>query len=753
MKKMFFATIVLIIVCSFSASAFAADQEWTGGTSTAWSLPANWNSGAGPVPNAGDGVIFDNAGSGNTAISLAGGTTEIGNLVFQANPAVYTIGSPGNVLSIANGGYIQINGGPNNQTVQADVALDNTNPNASFGNYGGAGVMLAVSGNVMGSTAVGSGSLTLQGTNTSANLVSGIISNGTGTGKIGVIKNEAGTWVLSGANTYSGGTTINAGTLQIGNSSALGTGAVTNNATLSIGTTNLSGIGVYTQNAGSALNLTANSSSSFGSVTSGVAAVINAGSTVNVAVGGYIPNNSTLEIVNDAGLGAAPFTPTVNTINSQYVTFSGSSPDGNLYLVADRSANGFASTATNSNAEAVGYVLDNVTNAGSDMSNVLNTLENASPNEVSAGLNTLTPIVDNGIPDAEKRTQGQFVSTIMSHLSSDNRRTDQQDGFGVRTFSGSSTVTGQGGYDNTQTAQTGISTGSESNKLGLDVWADGFGSYLHEDPRGLSNGYNATIWGSALGIEADYSPLLRGNVSFMDFFRIGAAGCFAQDFIRSKDNSGQADINSGQAALYWTFGKEETYYINTALSFAYNTYDLSRQIAVVGINRIATADFCNGMQYLAYIEGGYMLNIIKNFQITPIASFEYLNLYVPSYTETGAGDLDLKVNFQDYNMLQTGIGIKLGYPINFKEGSMLPELKFRWLYDFIGDNQQAVAAFTGGGASFSTIGFRPAQSSYDLGVRLTIFTKYDVTFALNYDLELEKDFYAHYGYMNVNYNF
>ncbi|MEG0428155.1 MAG: autotransporter-associated beta strand repeat-containing protein, partial [Akkermansia sp.] len=42
-----------------------------------------------------------------------------------------------------------------------------------------------------------------------------------------LIKNGAGTLVLSGANTYSGGTTVNAGTLQISNSSALGTGMTT----------------------------------------------------------------------------------------------------------------------------------------------------------------------------------------------------------------------------------------------------------------------------------------------------------------------------------------------------------------------------------------------------------------------------------------------------------------------------------------------------------------------------------------------
>ena len=708
MKKLLFVLIIFFIVCSFSMPAFAATEEWTGATSTAWNTPTNWNSGAGPVPGNNDNVIFDTTGSNNYIIDLGGVVplppAEIGNIVFQSPAAAYTIGTAGSgdTISLANGGYIQINSGANNQIVAANIALDDTNPNASINNFGSGGT-LTISGNIAGSTLAGVGDLTLGGTNTGANTISGIISNGTGTGNLGVIMN-GGTWILSGSNTYTGGTQINSGTLQITNSSALGAGTVTNGdgvhaATLDVGTTNLTLAAgqTYTQAAAATLKLTANSSSNFGSITTTVAATVNGNVNVNV---GYVPNNVSFDVINTGGAGIAGL-PTVSS-SSPLVTFSESSASGDLVLTSNFA--GFGSFGANSNAQAAGSALDSIQNPSGDMLNVLSTLQNSSPGQVSASLNTFSPIVDNSIPQVGKRTQDQFVSTIMSHVSSGNTQTTQQDEFGMRSFNGPSAVTGQ----------TGISTGdsyNEGDKIGLDVWAEGFGSYLHQDPQDLSNGYHATIWGAALGADAP----------FLDCIRLGIAGGFAQDFIRSQDNLAESDVNSYQATVYGKFTKDDIYYINTALAFAYNTYDASRQINVVTSNRTAASDF-NGEQYSAYVEGGYTVKAIKNIQVTPLASFEYVYLYVPNYSETGAGDLDLQVNSQAYNFAQTGLGFKIGYPLSFKDFNMLPEFKFKWLYDWIGDNQQVTSAFTGGGGSFVTNGFTPDQSSYDFGAKLNIFT-------------------------------
>ena len=69
--------------------------------------------------------------------------------------------------------------------------------------------------------------LTLQGASAGANTISGIIQDNlvsgtaTGTAPVAVTKAGAGTWVLGGANTYSGPTTISVGKLSLGASDVL----------------------------------------------------------------------------------------------------------------------------------------------------------------------------------------------------------------------------------------------------------------------------------------------------------------------------------------------------------------------------------------------------------------------------------------------------------------------------------------------------------------------------------------------------
>jgi autotransporter-associated beta strand protein len=159
------------------------------------------------------------------------------------------------------------------------------NINRTIGGLAGAGVLYSAGGTVTVDKASGSDTF------------SGDIQGGQG-----LIKAGSGTFVLSGANSYTGGTTISAGTLQIGDGGATGSisGAITNNAALVYNRSNnlsqggvISGTGTLAKSGNGTLTLDSANTYSGGTViNAGTLRIGNGGTTGSVA--GPITNNAAL---------------------------------------------------------------------------------------------------------------------------------------------------------------------------------------------------------------------------------------------------------------------------------------------------------------------------------------------------------------------------------------------------------------------------------------------------------------------------
>ncbi|MET3654893.1 beta strand repeat-containing protein, partial [Dyella japonica] len=205
-----------------------------------------------------------------------------------------------------------------------------------------------------------SGAMTITGTatlggsfNGAANNASGVIS---GVGTLTV--NSAGTWVLTGTNTYTGGTAINAGVLQILNDANLGNaagGLSFNGGTLQTAaalTTNRT----TTLNAGEGTVDTNGFDVTFGGQASGVGALTKAGtgtlilSQANTYAGGTTISGGTLQIGNNnftgSIVGDVIDNGTLAFARTNFITFSGvisgagdvrKSSGGTLILSGDNS--------------------------------------------------------------------------------------------------------------------------------------------------------------------------------------------------------------------------------------------------------------------------------------------------------------------------------------------------------------------------------------------------------------------------------
>jgi|GEM_PF-1709013 len=103
-------------------------------------------------------------------------------------------------------------------------SLDNRAPNASATESDSNAMV--VNGNISGGETALRLDLLLGGTNSDANTINGIISDGNAA-SVQVRKENNGHWYLNGANTYTGGTMLSGGTLHANHNTAIGEGSLT----------------------------------------------------------------------------------------------------------------------------------------------------------------------------------------------------------------------------------------------------------------------------------------------------------------------------------------------------------------------------------------------------------------------------------------------------------------------------------------------------------------------------------------------
>ncbi len=689
----------------------------------------------------GTGNTFVNSGtiSGNIWFD-AGNNTFTNNGTFDGSGGLYKVNSGTltlrGVTSYAGSTYL--NGGAINVTQDASLgalsgglvfdggtlqlSADVTSARSVTVNPGGG--IFDTGGNVLTLTGVlsGTGNLVKAGTGN-------LILSGNGSGYTGQGSVSDGLLFLSAGATLGGTLTVNPAGV-VGGYGTLG--SVTNNGTLSpggaVGTLNING----NYNQGAAGKLIIEVASPAGSDLLSVNGTANLKGVLQTSwSGGYIPApGTTFGTILTAAAGVQGQFSSLLTNITPTVVFKPKYDTANqVYLVVERDySNENLLPFLTANQAAVGSMLNSVRNtATGDLSSVLAVIDALPTYGQTAGA------LDQLAPRGSEATAGMGISGASFQTGNlSERLSDLRHGIGGASLRGLYFKNWNG--PPIMLADINPNPVNMLPSRGNERWgffARGNAAYGDQKDRPDSTGYDFTGMGIIVG--ADY----RFTGNFIAGLMVGLNNSRA-----NVDNSGsKVKMDSYSLGAYGTYYKKN-FYVDGSMSYGFANYDDTRRIVFPGLDRTASAS-PNGNQLTLY--GGTGYDIRRNsWIITPNISFQYTKLGIDSYTESGAGALNLDVDKQNTESLLGNTGVRASYIWKTDKILLVPGIRASWGHEFSRDSQNVSSRLVQGSSPFSIQTASPDRNFLSLGTGITVFTVRGMSVYLNYDAQIgENKYVAH----------
>jgi autotransporter-associated beta strand protein len=725
----------------------------------------------------GGGPATANTYSGST--SVQGGTLQAG-----AGSGVGNAFSPNSDFILSNTGTLDLNG-----TTQTIASLASTDNLGNVTNTGG-----------------GNGTLIIDDTHSS--LVpktyeyDGVITDAGAGNTLAIVKAGSGTLILTNANSYAGGTTINGGTLAVSGAS-LGSGSVTNAAklesTASLGLSGPQTIAIgsnYTQMAGGTLQIqVADSPSATPSTHSGVAGTdydtTSVAGTATLAgtlalnfAAPTVPSQGQQFVVLTAGgpLTTVFATPAVTNLPKDFIpvttyndTFGGNlndtAPDNSVVVTLVRAFTSYGGLTSNQQAVAAdvdGNLL--ALNRGrfllSPSGNVKDFINN-----IITGLDFSTYAPD-GLGSALDELSPQRFE-ILRNVAIDNYTFDVQsldDQLARERY-------GHGGIDTSGFVMNDSALGTTLSqvKSRLLAWNPApehgllsdsgdatLGGVKMTDPKDVkemapvaaTNQWNTFIDGGAdLGdlqhnVDTNHSTYTTGRIrAGGDYLvakdvRIGALFGYAHTDADLDNEGSTAEVDSYTPGIYATFADKEGFYANALVSGTFNQYSTDRNVIIPGVSRTAQGD-TNGAQFGANLDGGYEFHR-GDWSFGPAIGLTYTHMGIDSFTENGATAANLALNDWHADSLRSRFGGTVRYAGRIGSVTVTPHLSAFYQHEFLNDDTQITSHFAGLPGGNFTVDLPSGDSDdalIDFGIDGEITQ--NVTLFLDYETEVGTgDFYG-----------
>ncbi|MDD2710243.1 MAG: autotransporter domain-containing protein [Verrucomicrobiae bacterium] len=647
-------------------------------------------------------------GDGNTTIGTSGltiGTVTMGGNAFTID-AHTGAGAGGGALTV---GGITTGGGALTITNTATVVIGATDAAAATLKKYGTGI-LQLSGNSShtGATTIYGGALDLNGRtmNSSDVIISSVAGGGSGT----LLAGAAGSSIKS--------LTMNAGTLNV----ATAAGAP---ATLTIA----GDLGGADGTVSIVIRGTAAAGTDYSQIVlGGVAALSNL---TLVPVAGYAPSVGDSITVVDATGGGTCATTFASVQNSSPTIKWNQSVSGNKLILT--MARDLANPALDLNATQRG-VANSLASAPltGDMNKVLDAIGAlTTADQVRAVYDQLTPASMAQLAVNSIHAMSVQFGNLSAHMT--NLRLANS-GFNGHAGGGQA----EWNYDGQLVADAGESKAARKSAAGTDpairdtpwgFFANGQAIFGSQDDKVDVMGYNFTQAGMTMGV--DYR--------LADEAALGLSVGYGNVATHIKQSAGNANTDSISAGPYGLC-KWGDFHVNAAMAYTRNFYQTERNIHIPGMELRTAKGTPGGDQLSGFVGTGYDMRF-DDFLAGPVATFQASKVWIDSYTEDGAGALNLAIDRQDVTSLQSGLGWRMQYNWRIKDITLTPSAFASWQHEF-DQNKRDITSSIGGGSSFAMSTTDPQRDFANVGCGIGVQVNETISVNLSYGTQVGDSSYS-----------
>lgn len=306
--------------------------------------------------------------------------------------------------------------------------------------------------------------------------------------------------------------------------------------------------------------------------------------------------------------------------------------------------------------------------------------------EVSQVLRQLSPeevAIQSAVGNSFTRQQASNISTRLTAV----RRGTQNLSFNNLMFSYDGQIIPLGymlsSVFSASETNSGVPGGLLSKRWG--VFANGNISVGNRTASSREDGYEFDNYGLTLG--ADYR--IR-STSF-----VGATIGLARGDVKIDNAGGGLSANGISIGTYGTHYVNDQMYVDGIFSLGTNEFELSRNIDYdLGgstVDRIAKSN-TEGLQHGLSVGAGYEIPD-GALLVTLYGRLNYSGSLIDGFTETGAQELNMKIEEQNTDSLLSSIGAQLVYTHSARWGVLMPFIWFSWEHEFSGESDNIRAAF------------------------------------------------------------